>query len=1166
MMHQLLNNHHKKLRRTKFQSEHRMLIKITKMTITSVSFSKHQSQQRLLSQHPRTVTASLMSSRYLSTITTPMSPTMVSKRLICNEKNKITSIMNALVIMMTTTMLPPSMGMATISATSTYSTITSTPSIIQKPRNLDLIRNPPFSDFISTLSNCNHSTSISTRISTFVPVFSNDFFTSISEMSTISLGTSYALDFASSSILTSARVIKLNSTNNENNNNHNHILNKQNYNNNNKTHLKYSNDCDSTCGTANGNNINNNSSNNNNVNNNNHHQQFNNLSMGQQSHLRHIRFSNNGRGMDNGSNHNEYNISNNNNYRRGGNQSNNSSGNSIPMMIHRHNNEYYGNNHHNYQHHQYNEHSRRHNVINGNNNNNNSNSSNASNSGLFDRNHNNNNSTNNNVNVNVNGNGNNGCNNNSVHFDGLSGNNHSRSVDFHTDNRTERGSIAEATNNGSGGNFSYISGRNNSNYGRNGHQNNSSGNYGYHHHHHYSNNGPSTSGLSGFSGSVSNLFDGPSGSSGIMGSSSSLNSGPHGLKSDSPSRKRRRISGRMPSQSPPAIWEQRRSPRNQMQQGSPPIRRPRLHDAGSSHHNRGIHGSNNSVSGNSINNTNTNNVSGNHLQSYHQPQHSIQSTPYYLRQHMPPPPALQQQQTPSPPTHHQPQSLPQPQLQQRSPWEHSLSAAAVLTSSNQAPAAVNAYMQQTPPPPQSPGHHHQTSLVGAPPPPPPLMLDINQVPVSLPLRHAEPIWASICTYPAPPPQARIAPCHLHGIYTQPFASQACNTHPSAQFTQATTSFAATAGTPIQMPQPQQVQVNAAAAAQQQHTQQAAALMAAASVAAANYQHAQFTQQQRTEATAAAAAAAAAVAGLSLEQAGAHHLDPHQGHQAAVPTPTAHHNQLQATPIHITSMSAVAAAAAHHLRTTATAAAQMSAAPQPILLSAERRVFPPHRRITRFWPASHPHGPHRHMLSPQTLGPHQATPVQIQTTTGIINPGFLLNFLAMFPLSPYNQHDLNSLDSNETENYEALLSLAERLGEAKPRGLARNEIDQLPSYKYNPDTHSGDQTSCVVCMCDFELKQVLRVLPCSHEFHAKCVDKWLRSNRTCPICRGNASDYFENPEQHQQQQQQTQQTQSQIQPQSSSQQSQTQPAATTQNAISGAAQPTAQQQTQATHAH
>lgn len=51
-----------------------------------------------------------------------------------------------------------------------------------------------------------------------------------------------------------------------------------------------------------------------------------------------------------------------------------------------------------------------------------------------------------------------------------------------------------------------------------------------------------------------------------------------------------------------------------------------------------------------------------------------------------------------------------------------------------------------------------------------------------------------------------------------------------------------------------------------------------------------------------------------------------------------------------------------------------------------------------------------------------------------------------PLSPYST-DLSSPNSTETnENYEALLNLAERLGEAKPRGLFRAEIEQLPCYK------------------------------------------------------------------------------------------------------------------------
>lgn len=74
---------------------------------------------------------------------------------------------------------------------------------------------------------------------------------------------------------------------------------------------------------------------------------------------------------------------------------------------------------------------------------------------------------------------------------------------------------------------------------------------------------------------------------------------------------------------------------------------------------------------------------------------------------------------------------------------------------------------------------------------------------------------------------------------------------------------------------------------------------------------------------------------------------------------------------------------------------------------------------------------------------------------------------MVQLPPYGQHELSSPDSNETENYEALLSLAERLGEAKPRGLARPEIDQLPSYKFNVETHTGKIRIWMLCVNRFE---------------------------------------------------------------------------------------------------
>lgn len=179
-----------------------------------------------------------------------------------------------------------------------------------------------------------------------------------------------------------------------------------------------------------------------------------------------------------------------------------------------------------------------------------------------------------------------------------------------------------------------------------------------------------------------------------------------------------------------------------------------------------------------------------------------------------------------------------------------------------------------------------------------------------------------------------------------------------------------------------------------------------------------------------------------------------------------------------------------------------------------RPYVRHAHATR-WPHAlhlHAHAQGSGLVGAALPALHVAQPLSLPPPPPTYQ--VFLNLLAMFPLSPYAEARAGAQDDaegNETENYEALLSLAERLGEAKPRGLARHEIDALPSYKFAPATHRGEQLSCVVCMCEFEPRQHLRVLPCAHEFHSKCVDKWLRSNRTCPICRGNASEYFTNSE-------------------------------------------------------
>ncbi|GAU91284.1 hypothetical protein RvY_03569-2 [Ramazzottius varieornatus] len=111
------------------------------------------------------------------------------------------------------------------------------------------------------------------------------------------------------------------------------------------------------------------------------------------------------------------------------------------------------------------------------------------------------------------------------------------------------------------------------------------------------------------------------------------------------------------------------------------------------------------------------------------------------------------------------------------------------------------------------------------------------------------------------------------------------------------------------------------------------------------------------------------------------------------------------------------------------------------------------------------------------------------------------FPAMDPSGPV------PIDPTSHENYEVLLNLAERLGDAKPKGLSKQEIEKIYSHRFNGEQSEHGQVSCVICISDFEPKQSLRQLPCSHEFHSKCIDKWLKSNRTCPICRSDASIFL-----------------------------------------------------------
>ncbi|XP_063793254.1 E3 ubiquitin-protein ligase RLIM [Pseudophryne corroboree] len=68
---------------------------------------------------------------------------------------------------------------------------------------------------------------------------------------------------------------------------------------------------------------------------------------------------------------------------------------------------------------------------------------------------------------------------------------------------------------------------------------------------------------------------------------------------------------------------------------------------------------------------------------------------------------------------------------------------------------------------------------------------------------------------------------------------------------------------------------------------------------------------------------------------------------------------------------------------------------------------------------------------------------------------------------------------------------------QPRGLTKEQIDNLSTRNYG---ENDALKTCSVCITEYAEGNKLRKLPCSHEYHVHCIDRWLSENSTCPICR------------------------------------------------------------------
>ncbi|KAJ7525960.1 hypothetical protein O6H91_17G076000 [Diphasiastrum complanatum] len=95
---------------------------------------------------------------------------------------------------------------------------------------------------------------------------------------------------------------------------------------------------------------------------------------------------------------------------------------------------------------------------------------------------------------------------------------------------------------------------------------------------------------------------------------------------------------------------------------------------------------------------------------------------------------------------------------------------------------------------------------------------------------------------------------------------------------------------------------------------------------------------------------------------------------------------------------------------------------------------------------------------------------------------------------------NSPESNLPQQQ----AVENRIAPRQLGGLSKDFIQKLPLKKYSilrASRESKRFRDCPVCLIEFRDDDNIRILPkCGHGFHQDCIESWLSSHSSCPLCR------------------------------------------------------------------
>ncbi|XP_065635232.1 RING-H2 finger protein ATL29-like [Quercus suber] len=135
-------------------------------------------------------------------------------------------------------------------------------------------------------------------------------------------------------------------------------------------------------------------------------------------------------------------------------------------------------------------------------------------------------------------------------------------------------------------------------------------------------------------------------------------------------------------------------------------------------------------------------------------------------------------------------------------------------------------------------------------------------------------------------------------------------------------------------------------------------------------------------------------------------------------------------------------------------------------------------------------------SSPTFYPTSVPPIAA-VLTAILIAFFLLCFFFMYFCRCCLQDVTDTLQIQRTPSGNVI-------GAAAKTGLDPSLIQSFPTFLYSSvkEFHKEEYgLECAICLLEFEDDSLLRFLPvCHHVFHQECIDLWLESHKTCPVCR------------------------------------------------------------------